>query len=104
MNIIERFKIGEPIQSLFHPRFSIKDNVKTRGVTISLMLYAPDTYNPDHVLTVQLDKLYAKEEIENDEYMVRRLRAQLHEALIHEADEAITVDGVRLFDPHRGGR
>lgn len=103
---LDKFQIGEPIKSLFSPKFSVLNNIivliDERIVTVQLEIYTPDAFEEKgNILVLFRDNIYLWGNV-NDEaaYCAKFFRAMLHKALMHEADEAIVFDGKRVFNPH----
>lgn len=99
--IVESFEIGDPIKSLFHPVFYV--NFANAGViSISLSIRVPDALEAGKKIQVTMGKNFPRYYRDSEEYTINFLRDFLHEMLKHEADESISVNGDRIFDPHRG--
>lgn len=96
---VQRFEIGEPLKSLFKPRFRVSEDRMLHGSTrLDLVCFAPDAYGGP-VIEINLQRII--DGIQNEERLFYEMRHMIHDMLLHEADEAILVDGRRVFDPHK---
>ncbi len=112
-SIVSRFEIGDPIKSLFRPKFDIFPNYNfatsypdRRPMTVlRLTVYAPDAYGKLGVIPVNTERSFFAEDMEHmtEDYFLHLMREMLHTMLKHEADEAILFEGRRIFDPHKPG-
>ena len=93
-----RFRIGDPIKTLFKPQFDVDRDLIPGLLQLILRVQAPDADGTRGVITVTLLRAL------NPDIDMKRLhllmRQMLHEILMHEADESIYVDDVKAFDPH----
>jgi hypothetical protein len=64
-----------------------------------LVAKVPDTYQPDRIVAVHHAGPLPLPMPE--QAFIHQVRHRIHQAVCHEADEWILVDGDRVFDPHR---
>lgn len=105
--IIDNFKIGEPLQSLFHPVFTHKYEERYSGyphggvaATLKLEIQAPDAYEQRGTIPIITERRFYREDMD-ERRILELMRQMLHSILIHEADESIHYAGERIFDPHK---
>lgn len=98
---VQRFEIGEPLRSLFQPMFSVYDGENYSEIqSIRLSINVPDSSGSGKKIIVAFVEevpFYA-----TGSNIFTFLRRTVHKMLEHEADEAIRVDGIQVYDPHRG--
>jgi hypothetical protein len=96
---LNRFKI-EPLQSMLHPVLYVGP-AEGPGIYAYNMLHlnitVPDRNN-GLPIRIQHLKMVDREHILHAPGVV--VRELLRTALMHELDESLTVDGVRVWDPH----
>lgn len=110
------FQIGDPIKSLFRPIFQLEDSFDRAELFIRMSVSAPDALERPkeahqlegrvrvNVCKLVPPRLLHAEIYDTDHYnllVAQYLREILHTILIHEADESITVNGRKIFDPHK---
>lgn len=69
-----------------------------RVPNIIIMVQVPD--RTDSGLTWIVDYSPMPVNVPTDEFMRYCIRRRIHKIVLHEADEQLTFDGVRAFDPH----
>jgi hypothetical protein len=106
--VVKRFEIGDPIKSLFNPRFDLLPDIAEdahpygkSAARLRLTIHAPDAYGKLGVIPVQTDRFFYPDEMRDEKYLCELMRGMLKNVLAHEVDEAIQFDGSRIFDPHR---
>lgn len=96
---LDQFVVNDPIKSLFNPEFSIARDFATNRARLALTITAPCAYtNGETARVVTMDDL--PKSIDTLVSFADYARAMLRETILHEIDEAITVNGQRIYDPH----
>lgn len=106
---VTKFEVGNPIKSLFKPKFEVIYDFGRDKSKVTVSINSPCSIHPGRIACVHLD-----EEIPNvlkdsaisrapnyTEHVAEFLRKMLNKVLQHEIDESISVNGERIFDPHR---
>lgn len=96
------FKIGDPIKSFFAPRFSLYFNHSGEVPYVSLQINTPDAYGIAGRIQVSVTRALQPQHVASEQAFGYLLREMLHYMMKHEVDEAIMVNGDRIFDPHQG--
>lgn len=98
--IVSQFKIGDPIGSLFQPKFYFEFDRQYAKFILRLKCRAPDADGVKGVIDVNLQREFPQECF--DEYnLIKQLRHMLADLLLHELDESICYLGQKIFDPHK---
>lgn len=104
MNILQRFQVGEPLKSWLQPKFEFVNRFNVSHldsepvIAIKLTVQTRDAYNKAGDIPVMLEEVIPNNL--SDEKLFFIMRYMLHKLLTHEADEAIMIDGVRVYNPH----
>lgn len=89
----------------YKPNYRVNIMVLPGSDSYGISINAPviDTYSGKSVNVRTVGKLGSKEELNrlSDMELLKLVRAELHKWEIHEADEWLTLDGDRPFDPHK---
>lgn len=94
-DLVNSFTVGRPLSSLFAPKFDVW--VSFHGISISCSVTAP---HRDTGERIPLNMARGGQDYPAPSYVYDALRGMLHELILHETDESITVNGARMFDPH----
>ena len=106
MEVVYDFEVREPLRSFLGGdrfRMYIQLSGRTYDPLIQVVF---DSYVPcrdtGHPINVQHMHTLSPNVVYDREMVMRAVRAFLGSVLLHELDEALWVDGVRKWDPHRG--
>lgn len=114
--IVARFEVGDPIKTLFRPRFTVHRQhpidmpvpMNAAGYSpagvIQLEIQAPDAYGERGVIPVMTQRFVFPDELPGERYVQELLRSMLMDIIQHEVDESILYSGERIFDPHKHER
>lgn len=95
----DAFEVREPLRSMCDPQFTLYDHFGW-GLRIKLQIKAHNANSPTEVGPITLDRPVDVDTLENATACHEFMRGMLKEVLLHECDESIVVQGVRIFDPH----
>lgn len=74
--------------------------VEERGVKVMRVTFFVPAVNTGAPSTVSIEKEWPSG-IFNVDVTNQMIREAIHEAVLHEVDECLMIDGKRLFDPHK---
>jgi hypothetical protein len=100
--LLKRFELRNPPLPIILSLIDWRQSLNYR-ITIQLKLESADR-DSGFPSKFQIDEVLSVEEIEHfpDEYWFEYFRSFIHRAVLHEMDESMHVDKVRVWDPHKG--
>jgi hypothetical protein len=102
---IARLQIGEPIASVFRPRFHLQHDKSIGYAVGTLMISTLDSLDDATEIIVQFGEGLSEAKlaslVQSDETFFHWIRETLRRMLLHELDECLRVDGRLLNDPHK---
>jgi hypothetical protein len=102
---IARLQIGEPIASVFRPRFHLQYDESIGYAVATLMISTLDSLDGATEIIVQFGEGLSEAKlaslVQSDETFFYWIRETLRRMLLHELDECLRVDGRLLNDPHK---